>query len=80
MNDETRAFSLGGERPFGFWGGVYCQLSHAIHNLAGDTKLTYLKCVCQIIHAGRPPYNAGYAIFHQETSFHGKIAYPPLHG
>ena len=41
-----------------YFGEAYCQLSHAIHNLAGGTKLTYLKYVCQIIHAGRPPYNA----------------------
>ena len=63
-----------------YFGEAYCQLSHAIHNLAGDTKLTYPKCVCQIIHAGRLPYNTGYAISHQETSLHGKIAYPSLHG
>lgn len=47
-----------GENALLSLGGAYCQLSHAIHNLAGGTKLTYLKYVCQIIHAGRPPYNA----------------------
>lgn len=49
---------LMGENALLSLGGAYCQLSHVIHNLAGGTKLTYLKYVCQIIHAGRPPYNA----------------------
>ena len=49
-----------GENALLSLGGAYCQLSHVIHNLAGGTKLTYLKYVCQIIHAiAYPPLHDG---------------------
>ena len=48
MNGETRAFSYGGERPFVFW---------EEHTVSSAMPFIIWQAV-QIIHAGRPPYNA----------------------